>query len=396
LRNNRAFEGLLRLSKPYSFCRGHGADATKDVRNGKVFLLGKGGRTVRHWIPKATMMLAALFSGGTAGAESPASQPGVCDVSCGAAADPWGECSATCGETLADGCTTGGCGCCPPRWTFSADSLLLWRSSPDDQVLYRTDFLQGGDVALNAADLDFDMAAGPRLTAMHHGNCWDVEFSYFQVDGFDAHTELAGNVFMVTDVEGAFFTVVDPVVDYSSRLYSGELNFRRRCSPWLSILGGYRMVELNERYSTVGTGANTPVDVLFTNQTFNHLYGFQVGADAVLLDRGRLRIDGLAKWGLYYNDASQSSRRADVGFLDESLAAEESHTSYLGEIAVTGVWQVTRRLALRAGYELLWLGGVATATDQIDFTSFGTEEAAVDTSGDVFYHGATVGMELAF
>ncbi|MGD9719626.1 MAG: hypothetical protein AB7O59_00225 [Pirellulales bacterium] len=61
----------------------------------------------------------------------------------------------------------------------------------------------------------------------------------------------------------------------------------------------------------------------------------------------------------------------------------------MGDSSFTGVIQLTDNLALRAGYQLLWVSGVATASDQLPATS-------LDTSGDVFLHGALVGAEAGW
>ena len=59
-------------------------------------------------------------------------------------------------------------------------------------------------------------------------------------------------------------------------------------------------------------------------------------------------------------------------------------------------YQVTRGLVLRAGYEAIWLQGVALAPGQIDETNVISGAAGINANSGVFYHGATAGLEYTF
>jgi hypothetical protein len=59
-----------------------------------------------------------------------------------------------------------------------------------------------------------------------------------------------------------------------------------------------------------------------------------------------------------------------------------------------GTFQLTDHLAMRCGYEVIWLDGAALAPRQIPVTNLGTGVASVDTSGNLVYHGASAGLEL--
>jgi hypothetical protein len=68
--------------------------------------------------------------------------------------------------------------------------------------------------------------------------------------------------------------------------------------------------------------------------------------------------------------------------------------AFLGEASLAGSYALTCNLSVRGGYQLLWASGVALASDQVPVTDFifGT---GIDASGDVFYHGAFIGLEFA-
>ena len=48
--------------------------------------------------------------------------------------------------------------------------------------------------------------------------------------------------------------------------------------------------------------------------TRNNLYGFQIGADGKLFERGRFSIDGLVKAGIFDNDAERRPASASIKF----------------------------------------------------------------------------------
>ena len=72
-------------------------------------------------------------------------------------------------------------------------------------------------------------------------------------------------------------------------------------------------------------------------------------------------------------------------------------TAFLGELAAIGRYMVTDNIAVRGGYRLLWIDGVALASDQVSVTAFVPPALApgrgINSSGDLFFHGAVVGVE---
>ncbi len=85
-------------------------------------------------------------------------------------------------------------------------------------------------------------------------------------------------------------------------------------------------------------------------------------------------------------------------------SASTNHAAFLGEVRLRCKFQLTERLLLKAGYEALWLEGVALAPAQIarttshavPATDVYVQSLGVDSSSGAFFHGATVGLEYAF
>ena len=302
-------------------------------------------------------------------------------------------------DRCSDNCCQGGWRCCNPRWTVTADALILHRSATRSQRLLLDP--QGETDLLNSSDMAFSFAAGPRLSLIRHGSCnWDFELNYFGIDGWGASADFPNTAlpsgFGILVVDNALTLPVENVgFEEHSRLYSSEFNIRRPINDWLTPLVGFRWVELSDNYRAQGTEFVELSPFSHEINTHNHLYGFQIGADASLKPTCRFHIDGLIKAGIFGNAANQTSSFSDPAS-DLSATASGSHTAFLGELGLIGTYQLTKHAALRGGYQVMWIAGVALAPTQIPSTNLGGGTASIETSGNLFYHGATVGLDITW
>jgi hypothetical protein len=181
-----------------------------------------------------------------------------------------------------------------------------------------------------------------------------------------------------------------------TQLRSFEINLRADASPVITLLAGYRHIDLNERifaesFSSVGFPNNR-----FSIQAFNHLDGFQLGSEAVLWrpGGGRFRLEGSAKVGLF-GDAT-----SNYGTFDGGVAtATDAHVAFMTEWGITGVVQITSHLAARVGYQGLLLDGVALASEQIGALSPTLPVlpgATTVNSGTPIYHGLVANLEYSW
>jgi hypothetical protein len=302
----------------------------------------------------------------------------------------------------ANNCRAGYSECCDPQWTVTVDALFLRPSaSTGQQLLF--DPLEGANL-FNSSDAVFPIDANARLSLVRHGQSgWDFEFNYFDIispktsDVFPA-SALPGGIGSLSVDNTILLPVNDIIFEERFRLYSSEFNLQKPVNEWLTILVGFRWVEFFDDYLAQGVESVASSPFSEAINTHNHLYGFQIGENARLFERaGRLHINGFAKLGIFYNVADQNSNFYDPAIFGElSAVANGSHTAFLCELGLVGTYQLTHHVALRGGYQVLWIEGVALAPGQIPVTSLVAGSADIASSGAIFYHGANAGLEISW
>jgi hypothetical protein len=287
---------------------------------------------------------------------------------------------------------------CDPRWTVQADAIFLSRIGAPDVTLIQ-DFATAAEL-LNARDFEFPFAAGPKLSLQRRlENDWAVELAYFGIDGHRSYRERqspTGEAFLAPNF-GAFAVGAPMGFDWDSRLYNAEINLRLQERPWLTPFIGFRWLELDEHLA--GSWYTDPLNISRTyfwdTRAVNNLYGIQLGTDVHLWKNdGPFRVEGIAKAGIYNNSVSQAS--SCPLFTDDGLHARIDRIAFIGEIGLTGVWQISDHLAGRIGYQVMWLEGVALPPAQIALSNVSTRAVGVSADGGVFYHGANAGLEVKF
>jgi hypothetical protein len=335
--------------------------------------------------------------------------------------------------------------CCPcPRVYGHAEALFLERDNGSfDQPLIKQQQEGIPDrTVLLTSDLDFDFDPAMRVLLgrrLHNG--WAIEGSYLGLFDADGSAYLAAPAQDPNDAPIALkfpgglgtlnlFRDMDRIwVDYSSALHSAELNLVRcqercqtcghgnsagtskvacggggfPCRTW-EWFAGFRYLNLSERLRVyaernqdeTGTGAPGLEYGVYDIRSSNNFCGAQLG--------GRLRGWG-ARWGweatgkagLFGNGAHQEQYVLDWDdgpFPARPLvSAAGGRVAFVGELNLTGVYRLTDVWNLRAGYNLIWIGGVALAPDQLDFSGVVPAGDQLRNDGQVFLHGVSGGLE---
>jgi hypothetical protein len=243
---------------------------------------------------------------------------------------------------------------------------------------------------LEADDLDLGTRGGLRLSAARDiGFLGDLELEFFTVDQMSASKSIAApGAEMV--VYGATFGTSPLDVKYSSDLYGVEANWRQS---WfdgrVKTLIGYRQMKLGEEMAV--TDAASPPR-LFQAELDNRLRGWQVGLEAALLRRDQLEIDAGVKYGEYRNSASLDAAFPQAG-PGAGFDADGKEDARSREVWLGLNYHMTDSLALRLGYQAMWLDGIAVIPEQLDDLAVPLR-GRMDMDGKVFYQGVNLGARF--
>ena len=132
-------------------------------------------------------------------------------------------------------------------------------------------------------------------------------------------------------------------------------------------------------------------------QSSSNLIGGQIGLRR-RTDWRRFALEGTAKVGLAGNVLSQSSgpitsTLAPGVIYRDPTSASAGSVGLLSMLNLTAVYRLTDHWGLRAGYNLIWLDGLALAPDQWDFTNTADSGTSLVGGGCLFLHGANLGVE---
>ena len=279
------------------------------------------------------------------------------------------------------------------------------RSDSDDFTLITNQTT--GDELLNVNGLNFDHRATPRVFLTREtSDCWGIDIGFMGIDSWFTSESRGTPTVSPTAFgpNGDSFPSAAPgtvyQANYGTNLYSGEVNLRRRCNECVTWLAGFRWMELDDLLF-VRQSAATP-QALYQVDTNNHMYGFQIGGEAELINcQQRFHVDSLFRAGILFNNADQATyapiyNGAAPAILN-SITADDDHTAFIGELGLRAVYELNRCVSITGGYHIMLLDGVALAPDQLPVTNLSAPGSAVlDTNGTLFFHGASVGVRVNY
>ena len=262
-----------------------------------------------------------------------------------------------------------------------------------------------GGALLDASSFGFSPQSGIDAGLIYNINCdRGIEARYLWIDDFDGRAAFdvpVGTNNVNTTPQSYFIGTAGTTADfhYLSKLQTVELNMRRHFCRY-DFLYGFRYVDFHE--SLRGVYTQRPLTETNTWGTDrNDMYGAQMGIDGVILGSPcGPRIEGIGKAGIYYNNIHTNFEARFFNTPGQSAYANaaSSTAAFLGEIGLTAVYPINCHWSALAGYQMMWLSGVAVAGDQVPATgnfnnTNGVVASRVDADACVFLHGINVGME---
>ena len=171
---------------------------------------------------------------------------------------------------------------------------------------------------------------------------------------------------------------------------------RSKCQSftWFS---GFRYLNVNQRLDIVAQRvvANAVEQGSYNVRTQNNLFGGQLGA-RFRRTSGRLGWDATGFAGIFGNAAQQTQSVTDFPnfALRPSVTDSKGGVAFVGGGNLSGLYSLTKVLNLRAGYNTIWIEGLALAPDQLDFNLAAAQAgSSINNNGGMFLHGANVGLE---
>jgi hypothetical protein len=123
-----------------------------------------------------------------------------------------------------------------------------------------------------------------------------------------------------------------------------------------------------------------------TVSTRNHMFGVQLGSLSQFLVVDRGWIDFEIKGVMFFNEASNQ--------IDANPTVEKPCTAFMGDLSLTFNYQIAPAWTFRAGYNAMWLSGVALASENflVDTSTLVTGPGSLDHRGNLVYHGPSIGV----
>ena len=296
--------------------------------------------------------------------------------------------------------------CCDRGVEFYGDLMFLTRTSGTGTPFVID--VPSLNPRITGSNLDSDVELGFRVGAfLEISECVSWEVSYMR-NFWDANaraTSPTGAAQISAGPGDAYNWANDISVRYGSDLDNVELNRYRHISNQFSLLAGFRLAMLDESFhlrsvdDNGGGGAGLTAIGDYAIATDNDLYGLQLGAALERECGCRLTLGSVVKAGLFYADKSYSVDFQDAGNFPNPATAfsvQDDSAGFMGEIDLRATYRLNSWLRLRAGFEMLWLEGVALAPAQYQFNYANINANTPLSSGGFFAYGGYCGLEAAW
>jgi len=289
-----------------------------------------------------------------------------------------------------------------PGLYIDVEALLLHRDSHtiDQPLVYNA---YTGNTVMTTHDLGFNQwAPGGRVTLGYRFNNGSaIEGVWFGFQDWNSSAS-AFNPGSLTAPAGLGYYGYDWYqangfrASYNSTLQNFEVN---RVRPWgrMSLLAGFRYLSWNE-YFDLNVTSTVPSYVEhsdYTINTYNNLFGAQIGLRSQG-DWNRWNWSFSEKVGLFGNEFWQRTLIQDYGntYIGEDNWLSHAGVAFVNDFNISLGFRITDRAMLRAGYNLIWIDGLALAPNQLDFNVGANSGTAHNHQGSVFLQGVNAGFQF--
>jgi len=211
-------------------------------------------------------------------------------------------------------------------------------------------------------------------------------------------------------------------VEYDSEFDSVEINFRTAMAPTderihTSLLWGFRYLRVDE-------SLDQRIDVLphfddindvprmaeFTEYSIgvtNDMFGLQGGGESVICLSPGIQLGAEGKIGIFGTTTDFNSNLTSTTLPDGlTSASQKGGVSFMSDASAFLLWQLHPLFKFRAGYELIFISNIGTASSNydVDIVQASIDSPLLvaqrviegDTNDSVFYHGLNFGLEFGW
>ncbi|HEY5312467.1 MAG TPA: BBP7 family outer membrane beta-barrel protein [Pirellulales bacterium] len=297
-----------------------------------------------------------------------------------------------------------------------AEAMMMRRGNPGgNQTLFVTNLqLPTQATAMTTHDLAFPNEVGQRMTvglAFSERSAFEVTYLGLQnnvasstVTGTAADLFLAGDLASTATAFSNANTV--SAVD-ATMLQSLEFNYvATTIFERVSLIGGFRYFDvkdslaLDSNSATINGGPGNGSGSLTMN-TLNQLYGGQ-GGFLVRQNLDLFTIELSSKAGVYENYATQAQFLDNNGTVLRNGFGSRHTSAFVGDIGLSGVYHFSNFVALRAGYNVIFIDNLALSPDQINLSGSSPNGAitsagnGINHDGNLFLYGVNLGLDARF
>ena len=281
--------------------------------------------------------------------------------------------------------------CCPSLWEISAGAVILHRDRQSAGTIIGA-FPAGSPAFTRGSDFDFGWNVGPSIAIARRiaGSNNFLEARYFNSYGSASVQFVTPGNFIGAGFTGPGGTAI--LGTDLTKLDSTEINWRHQRWNRLSLLAGFRWIELKDDVQ-YRIGSTALGDYNF----HNHLYGGQLGADWALTDpSNRLQLRVVGKVGVYGNVNDGGITQAIGGSPVNSFSGQGYTTSFVGDSAgcvhPDRSHRHPRRLSVALAHQFKRRAGDAANRSLVNPALLTT----ASDDGHLFYQGVTAGIDFTW
>jgi hypothetical protein len=296
-----------------------------------------------------------------------------------------------------------------------AEAMMMRRGNPGgSQALFVTNLqLPNQATAITTNDLAFRNELGQRMTvgiAFSERSAFEMTYLGLQNNVASANGTGPADLFLAGNLASTAtaFSNASAVSAFDATMLQGlEFNYvATTVFERLSLIGGFRYLDvkdslgLNSNSSTINGGPGNGLG-FFSMNTLNQLYGGQAGA-LFRQNFDLLSVELSGKAGAYDNYATQTQVLNNNGTVLRNGSGNQNTAAFIGDLNLSGVYHFTNFIALRFGYNVMFVNRLALAADQLNLNG-NSSSNGISSSGNglnhdanLFLYGVNAGLDARF